>query len=66
MSVEAGFLKHASPPASPPNLPQVLRVSMTGTNALTGALCAKSVVRLHNRPPGPQGGAVPETGCHST
>ncbi|CAL8370606.1 unnamed protein product [Boreogadus saida] len=36
--------------------PQVLRISMIGTNALTGAICRESVVhRLHNLPPGPPG-----------
>ena len=39
-----------------PPAPQVLRISMIGTNALTGAICCKSVVhRLHNLPPGPPG-----------
>ena len=60
MSVEACFLKHASPPA-----PQVLRISMIGTDVLTGAICRKSVVhRIHNLPHWPPGagcgGGVPQ------
>ena len=51
MSVEACFLKHASPRA-----PQALRISMIGTNVLTGAICWESVVhRLHNLSPWPPG-----------
>ena len=51
MSVEACFSKHASPCA-----PQVLRISMIGTNVLTGAICWESVVhRLHNLSPWPPG-----------
>ena len=39
-----------------PPAPQVLRISMIGTDVLTGAICRKSVEhRLHNLPPWPPG-----------